>query len=111
MQFTELRRSQARAIADDLVHQGQLARDQVSQAVDDLIEMSRRRREDVRKLVQHEVRRQLGALGLATKADLASLERRLTKVARETQKSSAKKAAAKKDTAKKAAAKSARKAG
>ena len=45
MQFTELRRSQARAIAADLVAQGQLARDQIGAAVDELVEMSRRRSE------------------------------------------------------------------
>ena len=44
--------------------------------------MSRRRSDDVRKLVQHEVQRQLGALGLATKADLAALERRLERASR-----------------------------
>ena len=37
MQFTELRRSQARALAADLVEQGQLARDQVANAVDEMI--------------------------------------------------------------------------
>ena len=34
MQFTELRRSQARAIVTDLVAQGHLARDQMGAAVD-----------------------------------------------------------------------------
>jgi polyhydroxyalkanoate synthesis regulator phasin len=114
MQFTELRRSQARAVADNLVSQGQLARDQVSSTVDELVELSRRRTEDVRKLVQHEVARQLGALGLATKADLARLERRLTKATRISKngpatKKSAKKAKTAKSTKKAAAATSARK--
>ena len=45
MQFTELRRSQARAVAADLVEQGQLARDQVADAVDEIVAMSRRRSE------------------------------------------------------------------
>jgi hypothetical protein len=45
MQFTELRRSQARRIATDLVAQGQLARDQVSGAVEEIVELSRRRTE------------------------------------------------------------------
>jgi polyhydroxyalkanoate synthesis regulator phasin len=100
MQFTELRRSQARALANGLVAQGQLARDQVSSTVDELVELSRRRSEDVRKLVQHEVSRQLGALGLATKADLARLERRLTKATRAAKNGPATKKSTTKKTAK-----------
>jgi polyhydroxyalkanoate synthesis regulator phasin len=103
MQFTEMRRSQARALASDLVAQGHLARDQMAATVDELLDMSRRRTEDLRNIVQHEVQRQLSSLGLATKADLAALERRLTKANKEAKKAPAKK------TAKKAAAK--RKAG
>ncbi len=66
-----------RAIVSDLVAQGHLARDQMSAAVDEVIEMSRRRSDSLRKVVQNEVQRQLGALGLATKADLVALERRV----------------------------------
>jgi polyhydroxyalkanoate synthesis regulator phasin len=107
-QFTELRRSQAREVVADLVSQGQLARDQMGAAVDEVIEISRRRSDNLRKVVQSEVQRQLGALGLATKADLHALERRLTRTARETSRSGpskkpAKKAPAKKTPAKKAA--------
>ena len=109
MQFTELRRSQARAIVSDLVAQGRLGRDQMSAAVDEVIEMSRRRSDDLRKVVQNEVQRQLGSLGLATRADLNALERRLTRATREAKKSGpAKKSAPAK---KKAAPKSAPKAG
>jgi polyhydroxyalkanoate synthesis regulator phasin len=86
MQFTELRRSQARAIVSDLVAQGHLARDQMSGAVDEVVEMSRRRSDGLRKLVQSEVQRQLGSLGLATKADLSALERRMTRANREAKK-------------------------
>jgi hypothetical protein len=92
-------------------------------AVDDVIEISRRRSDNLRKIVQSEVQRQLGALGLATKSDLRALERRLTRTAREAnrkgpvkqaakkpaKRAPAKKAPAKKATAKKAA-KSSRKA-
>jgi polyhydroxyalkanoate synthesis regulator phasin len=117
MQFTEMRRSHARALARDLVAQGHLAREQMASAVEDLLDMSRRRTDALRKLVRAEVQRQLGALGLATQKDLAALERRLTKAAREATKKPAKKAtkpAAKRPASKKAAAKtagSARKAG
>ena len=120
IQFTELRRSQARRLASDLVSQGQLARDQLGAAVDELVEISRHRSEELRKVVSNEVQRQLGALGLATKNDLAALERRLrgvpkpaksaTKKSPKTKpakKAPAKKAPAKKSPAKKAAAKKA----
>jgi polyhydroxyalkanoate synthesis regulator phasin len=108
MQFTELRRSQARAIVSDLVAQGHLARDQMNSAVDEVIEMSRRRSEDLRHVVQSEVQRQLGSLGLATKSDLTALERRLTRASREAKKAGPKKKAT---AAKKTAPKSAPKAG
>jgi len=114
MQFTELRRSQARAIVSDLVAQGHLARDQMTSAVDEVLEMSRRRSEELRRLVQNEVQRQLGSLGLATKADLVALERRLTRANRESKKAGAKKTEAsksKKSSSKKAAPKASPKAG
>jgi polyhydroxyalkanoate synthesis regulator phasin len=76
-QFTELRRSQARKLASDLVAQGQLARSQVSAYVDELVEASRRRSEQLRAVVRAEVERQLGVIGVATKRDLDALERRL----------------------------------
>ena len=114
MQFTEMRRSQARAFVNDLVQQGHLAREQMSAAADEVMDLSRRRTDELRKVVQKEVQRQLGSLGLATKADLAKLERRLTKATREAKKSPSKKSGAKpakKSTTKKTAAKAARKAG
>ena len=101
MQFTELRRSQAREIVSDLVAQGHLARDQMSAAVDEVLELSRRRSDDLRKVVQKEVQRQLGSLGLATRADLTALERRMTRRANREAK---KKAPAKKKAAAKQAA-------
>jgi polyhydroxyalkanoate synthesis regulator phasin len=78
MQFTEMRRSQAKRIAQDLASRGQIARDQLSGTVDEIVDMSRRRSENLRKFVQKEVQRQVGALGLATKEDLARVERRLS---------------------------------
>jgi polyhydroxyalkanoate synthesis regulator phasin len=76
-QFTEMRRSQARKLASDLVAQGQLARNQVSAYVDDLVEASRKRSEQLRAIVRTEVERQLGVIGVATKKDLDALERKL----------------------------------
>jgi polyhydroxyalkanoate synthesis regulator phasin len=113
MQFTQMRRSQARAIANDLADKGQLARDQIASAVDDLVDMSKRRTDELGKIVQKEVQRQLGALGVATKSDIAALERRLAKATKETKRAdrvrasgaTTKKSAAKKSPTKKSAAK------
>ena len=99
MQFTELRRAQARKIAQDLVAQGHIARDQVASTADQLVDLSRRRTEELSKIVRQEVQRQLGALGLATKDDIERIERR---VAAATKTGPAKKAPAKKAPAKKA---------
>ena len=109
--FTEVRRSQARKLASDLVSQGQLARNQVGAYVDELVEASRRRSEQLRSIVRTEVERQLGAIGVATKRDLDALERKLraangAKAARGAgTKPGAKKAATKRAPAKKTAAK------
>ena len=105
MQFTEMRRSQARAVAADLVAQGRLGRDQMSAAVDELVELSRRRTDELRRVVQKEVQRQLNLVGIATKADLAALERRLNKAARPSKSAPAKKKSTKPAKAKKVAKK------
>jgi polyhydroxyalkanoate synthesis regulator phasin len=107
MQFTEMRRSQAKRIAQELVAQGQIARDQVSSTVDELVDMSRRRTDELSRIVRHEVQRQLGALGLATKEDLERVERRIAAVTASPAgaRKAAKKAPAKKAPAKKAVAK------
>jgi polyhydroxyalkanoate synthesis regulator phasin len=76
-QFTEMRRSQARKLASDLVAQGQLARNQVGAYVDELVDASKRRSEQLRAIVRTEVERQLGVIGVATKSDLDALERKL----------------------------------
>ena len=99
MQFTELRRSQARAVATELVEQGQLARDQVSGAVDEIVAMSRRRSEKLQSLIRREVERQLGTLGIATKADVARLERKIKAAKKATTKAAKKSAPAAKKKA------------
>jgi polyhydroxyalkanoate synthesis regulator phasin len=104
MQFTELRRAQARRIAQELASQGQIARDQVASTVDELIDLSRRRTEALTSIVRQEVQRQLGSLGLATKDDIERIERRVAAVTKTGTAKAAKKAPAKKAPAKKAAA-------
>jgi polyhydroxyalkanoate synthesis regulator phasin len=112
--FTEVRRSQARKLAADLVSQGQLARNQVGAYVDDLVERSKRTSEQLRAIVRTEVERQLGVIGVATTRDLDALERRLraansAKSTRGAGTKPAVKAAAKRAPAKKTASKAAKK--
>ena len=107
MNFTELRRSQARQIVSELVAQGQLARDQATATVDEMLDLSRRRREDLRSFVQTEIQRQVRALGIATRDDLDRLERKLAGKTTPTKRTPAKAAVAKKSTAKKSTAKKA----
>ena len=108
MNFTEMRRSQARQIVSELVAQGQLARDQATSTVDEMLEMSRRRREDLRSFVQGEIQRQVRALGIATREDLDRLERKISaKTSPAKRTAAAKPAAANKPTAKKSTTKKA----
>jgi polyhydroxyalkanoate synthesis regulator phasin len=111
MSFTEMQRSQARKFVAELVTQGQVAQDRAAATVDELVEGSRRRREDLRTFVQAEIQRQVRALGIATRDDLARLERKIAAKPAAAKpagaKKVAKKAVAKKAPAKKATASSA----
>jgi polyhydroxyalkanoate synthesis regulator phasin len=107
----------ARARAEEFLRELSRATDttegRAQEAVNDLIEGSKKGTEQLVTSIRSEISAQLGLLGLATKADLADLERRLTGKAAGTQKGTgaskatpAKKAAkkaAKSSTAKKAA--------
>jgi len=92
--FTEMTRDQAESIVKDLVKAGELQQKRAKKTVDELLDRSRKNAEELRKAVRSELQSQIGALGIATKDDLAKLERKLT--------GATKKAAAKKTTAKKA---------
>ena len=100
MNFTELRRSQARQLVAELVTQGQLAREQATSTVDEMLELSRRRREDLRSFVQTEIQRQVRSLGIATRDDLERLERRIAAKSVPAKRAPAKKTAAKTGTKK-----------
>lgn len=90
MAFTQLTRARAEAIVKDLVRAGELQREQTQDRVEDLLERSRKNTDQLRDLVRKEIREQLAAIGLATKDDIARLERKFSGA------SAAKKAPAKK---------------
>jgi polyhydroxyalkanoate synthesis regulator phasin len=96
--WTEMTRGQAEAVVRDLVKAGDVQQKRAKKAVDELLERSRKNAEDLRKVIRHEMQSQISALGIATKEDLARLERKLTKAA-----SPAKSAPKKASAAKKAA--------
>ena len=77
--WTEMTRGQAEAVVRDLVKAGDLQQKRAKKAVDELLERSRKNAEELRKLVRHEIQSQISSLGIATKEDLARLERKLSK--------------------------------
>ena len=77
MAFTQLTRARAEAIVKDLVKAGELQREQTQERVDELLERSRKNTDQLRDLVRKEIRQQLSSIGLATKDDIARLERKI----------------------------------
>jgi polyhydroxyalkanoate synthesis regulator phasin len=83
---------------------------QANRIAQDLLEWSQRSREWISEAVSREVKRQLGALGIATKEDLTALRKRVRDLERAagTTKSSARKASAGSSSAKRSSASSGR---
>ena len=79
---------------------------QVNRVAQELLERSRRSREWITDAIAREVKRQLSAMGVATREDFDALRKRVRELERATGTSSrAKKSTAKKSTAKRATAK------
>jgi polyhydroxyalkanoate synthesis regulator phasin len=97
--FTQLTQSRAEAIVKDLVSAGELQTNQAQAAVTELLERSRQNTERLLEQVRKDIRAQVGNLGLATKADIARLERQIAALkspARASTKKATKRAPAKK---------------
>ena len=104
--WLETARVRAEEFLRELSKAGDSTQKSAQGALDDLIEGSRKGTEQLISSIRSEVSAQLGLLGLATKADLADLERRITGRAPAQKAGATKKAAPKKaPAAKKAAAK------
>ncbi len=104
--FLETARSRAEEFLRELAKAGDTTQERAHGAVDDVVEGSRKGTDQLIGSIRREISTQLGLLGLATKADLADLEARLTRRGpggTVTTRAPAKKAAARKATAKKAA--------
>jgi polyhydroxyalkanoate synthesis regulator phasin len=96
MAFTQLTRARAQAIVKDLVKAGELQREQAQDRVEELMDRSRKNTEQLLDVVRKEVRQQLAAMGLATKDDIARLERKIASATGAKKTGGTKKAAAKK---------------
>jgi len=83
----ELTPARARLLAKRLAGPG-AAKDQVAKLASDLIERSQKNRERLKDFVRREVSRQMGAVGVATQAELDSLKKRVRTLERSTQKAS-----------------------
>ena len=115
--FTQMTRSRAEELVQELVKSGEVQRKEARTKVEELIERSRKSSESLLSVVRDEVGNQLHSMGITNLEDLAkqvgSLLGRSSKAASgaakkaPAKKAPAKKAAAKKAPAKKAAAKKA----
>jgi polyhydroxyalkanoate synthesis regulator phasin len=102
--FSEMTQRNADRLVKSLVETGDLQAGQAQKAVSDLMEQGRKSRERLRKLIDREVQAQVSRMGLATKADVRRLERKI-----ETTKKAATKSKSKSAKSKDAKAKSTKK--
>ncbi|MCU4184745.1 hypothetical protein K6U06_10270 [Acidiferrimicrobium sp. IK] len=77
-EFLEAARSRAVEFLRELAKAGQTTQKQATGQVEDLVDAGRKGTDQVLDVIRKEIASQLGALGLATKDDLAALERRLS---------------------------------
>lgn len=106
-QFAESIRGEVERVLLDLASEGKVAQGRAQALAETFADANRARVDAFLSTVKSEVSKQVGSLGIATQADLAALERRLTGKPAAAKTAPAKKAVAKKAPAKKAAAKKA----
>jgi polyhydroxyalkanoate synthesis regulator phasin len=75
--LSDLTRAQAERVAGLLAKQGEVQSAQVSRVAEDLMRRTQKNREIMTRLVQREVKRQLGMLGMATRDEVARLHQRV----------------------------------
>jgi polyhydroxyalkanoate synthesis regulator phasin len=73
----ELTRAQAERVAGLLAKQGEVQSAQVGRVAEDMMRRTQKNREILTRLVQREVKRQLGLLGMATRDEVARLQQRV----------------------------------
>jgi polyhydroxyalkanoate synthesis regulator phasin len=75
--LTELTKTQAERLGGRLARQGELQSAQVNRFAEDLVRRTQKNREAMSRVVQREVRRQLGLVGIATRDEVARLHQRI----------------------------------
>ncbi len=104
-EFTQTTRKRAEQIVKELLEAGEEQAEQATAAITDLVERSRESTESLIEQIRSEVTAQVKHLGLATRAEVTRLEKRINKAVKApAKKAPATKPAAKKPTAKKAPA-------
>jgi len=73
----ETTRTQAERVAGLLAKQGEVQAEQASRIAEDLLRRTRSNREQLSRLLQREVKRQLSAVGIATREEVARLQQRV----------------------------------
>jgi X-X-X-Leu-X-X-Gly heptad repeat protein len=85
--LTDLTRTQAEKVAALLAKQGEVQSAQVGRVAEDLMRRTQKNRETLSRLVQREVKRQLGVLGMATRDEVARLQQRVRALEQELERS------------------------
>ena len=101
VEFSQMTRTRAENIVKELIRAGEVQREQRQERIEELLERSRKNTEELVGAVRKELNSQLANLGLATKADMARLEKKVDALAAKA--GSAAKAAPKKAAAAKKA--------
>jgi polyhydroxyalkanoate synthesis regulator phasin len=96
--LSDLTRTQAERVASLLAKQGEVQSAQVNRVTEDLMRRTQKNREILTRLVQREVKRQLGVLGMASRDEVARLQQRVRALEQEVERS-AKSASARPSTA------------
>jgi polyhydroxyalkanoate synthesis regulator phasin len=78
--FSQLTQRNAERLVKSLVDAGDLQANQAQRAVKDLLDQAGKHRERLLQIVDREVQSQVSRMGLATKADLARLDRKIETV-------------------------------
>jgi polyhydroxyalkanoate synthesis regulator phasin len=91
--LSDLTRTQAERVAALLAKQGEVQSAQVGRVAEDLMRRTQKNREIMTRLVQREVKRQLGVLGMATRDEVARLQQRVRALEQEVERASKPRAA------------------
>jgi polyhydroxyalkanoate synthesis regulator phasin len=86
--LSDLTRTQAERVASLLAKQGEVQSAQVNRVTEDLMRRTQKNREILTRLVQREVKRQLGVLGMATRDEVARLQQRVRALEQEVERAS-----------------------